>query len=784
MSEQAFRYLNKAVPRTEDYRLLTGYGRYVDDIEIAGALHVCFVRSPHAHARIVSVDTADAAAMPGVVTVVTGRELAQWTTPMRVAPPIEGLVPVEIATMPLDTVRFQGDLVACVVATDRYVAEDAAERVIVEFAPLPVVTDMWQALDAHAAQVDPMVPGNLVSHQTYSHGDPQAAKKRAFRVVEATFHQQRQTHVPIETRGCAALWDAGRDHLTFHVGTQVPHPLRTQLAQRLKLSESQVTVISPDVGGSFGQKIALYREELTVAALARHLKRPVRWREDRLENLTAAASSREDFCRTRAAVDEHGTLLALDLEMREDFGAYCFFPANYLARVVAMILSGPYRLQDYAFDVKVVLSHKCGNAPMRAPMSITSWVMDGTMDAIARELALDPVEVRRRNLLTSEELPYRTATGELLADITPSRTFEAVVTALEYRTFRERQQAARAAGRYLGLGLCNVVEPTTYGSGFYKAAGIPGSGHEASWIRIEPSGAVNASVGLGPSGQGYESAMANAVAEGLGIAPSSVRIHLGHTDIAPYGMGSRGARSGTAGGGALYLCALDARRKVLAIAAACLELPDDESLRLIDARIERRSGDEWTDAGLTLGDVARQAYMDPTSLPEGLTPGLEFHLTYDPPPMTYSNSAHACEIEVDVATGAIRIERYVIAEDCGTLLNPTVVEGQQHGAVAMGLSGALFEHMRYDETGQNVTGSLADYLIATSAELPNLEIIPLHTPSRATAAGIKGMAEGGVMGALGALTNALNDALAPFGVVADRHPLTPMLLRDLLRDKL
>jgi aerobic carbon-monoxide dehydrogenase large subunit len=457
MSEQAFRYLNKAVPRTEDYRLLTGYGRYLDDIEIAGALHVCFVRSPHAHARIVSVDTTGAVAMPGVVTVVTGRELAQWTTPMRVAPPIEGLVPVEIATMPIETVRFQGDLVACVVATDRYVAEDAAEQVIVEFAPLPVVTDMWQALDADAAQVDPMVPGNLVSHQTYSHGDQQSANRRAFRVIESTFHQQRQTHVPIETRGCAALWDAGRDHLTFHVGTQVPHPLRTQLAARLKLSESQVTVISPDVGGSFGQKIALYREELTVAALARHLKRPVRWREDRLENLTAAANSREDFCRTRAAVDEHGTLLALDLEMREDFGAYCFFPANYLARVVAMVLSGPYRLQDYAFDVKVVLSHKCGNAPMRAPMSITSWVMEGTMDAIARELALDPVEVRRRNLLTPEELPYRTATGELLTDITPSRTFEAVVTALEYRAFRERQQAARAAGRYLGLGLCNVV---------------------------------------------------------------------------------------------------------------------------------------------------------------------------------------------------------------------------------------------------------------------------------------------------------------------------------------
>jgi carbon-monoxide dehydrogenase large subunit len=278
--------------------------------------------------------------------------------------------------------------------------------------------------------------------------------------------------------------------------------------------------------------------------------------------------------------------------------------------------------------------------------------------------------------------------------------------------------------------------------------------------------------------------MANAVAEGLGVHPSSVRIHMGHTDVAPYGMGSRGARSGTAGGGALYLCALDARRKVLAIAAGWPDIPDAESLRLIDARIERLNGNEWIDTGLTLVDVARRAYLDPTALPQGLAPGLEFHLTYDPPPMTYSNSAHGCEVEVDVSTGAIRIARYVIAEDCGTLLNPTVVEGQQHGAVAMGLSGALFEHMRYDETGQNVTGSLADYLIATSTELPNLEIIPLHTPSRATAAGIKGMAEGGVMGALGALTNAVNDALAPFGVVADRHPLTPMLLRDLLRDKL
>jgi len=781
MSEP-FRYLNKPVHRTEDYRLLTGYGRFIDDIELPGALHACFVRSPHAHARIVSIDASAAREMPGVVAIVTGHELAQWTKPLRMAPPIEGVLPVEMESMPTQIVRFQGDPVACVVATDRYLAEDAAEQVFVDYDALPAVTDMWQAFEPGAPQVDPMVPGNRVSHQTYTHGDPEAVFASAHRVVEATFNQHRQTHVPIETRGCAAQWDPGREHMTFHVGSQAPHPLRTQLAARLGLPESQVSVISPDVGGAFGQKIALYREELAVAALARHLRRPVRWREDRLENLTAAAASREDCCRTRAAVDEHGTLLALALEMRQDFGAYCFFPANYLARVVAMVLSGPYRLAHYSYDVQIALTNKCGNAPMRAPMAITSWVMEGTLEAVARELGLDPADVRRRNMLCAEDLPYTTPTGEVIDDVTPAETFAGVLKAIGYEDFRARQREARAQGRYLGLGLCNVMEPTTYGSRFYKAAGIPGSGHEACWIRIEPTGIVNASVGLGPSGQGFETAMGNAVAEGLGVDPSCVRILLGHTDIAPYGMGTRGARSGTAGGGALYLCAQEARAKVLAIAASRLGVALD-AVRLVEGRVERREGDAWCDASLTLVDIARQAYLDPTSLPQGLTPGLEFHLTYDPPAMTYSNSAHACEIELDVATGAIQIVRYVIAEDCGTLLNPVVVEGQQHGAIAMGLSGALYEEVIYDDAGQITTGSLADYLVATAPELPNIEIIPMHTPNRSTAAGLKGMAEGGVMGALGAVTNALNDALAPWGVVVDRQPLTPMRVRELLRGK-
>lgn len=783
MIDGGFRSIGRHEPRREDARLLSGCGRYIDDIVVPGALHACFVRSPHAHARISAIDTAAALAMPGVVAVFTGRDIAPHTTRHRMAPPIEGLQPMESDTLPIDKVRFQGDPVACVIATDRYLAEDAAERVAVEYEVLPAVATMWRALESDAPRVDDALPSNLLSHQQASFGDVDAALRGAQRVIESTFSMHRQTHLPIETRGCIASWDVGRQHLLFQVGTQVPHPYRTTLAGRLRLSESQVTVASPDVGGGFGQKIALYREELTVAVAAMQLQRPVRWREDRMENLLASSQAREDHCRTRVAVDAQGRILALELEIVEDFGAYSFYPGNYLARVVAMIITGPYRIATYRYDVKVVLSNKVGNGPMRAPMAITSWLMDGTLDKVALELGLDPVEVRRINMLESRDYPHTMPTGEVLADITPRETMEAAVAAIGYEAFRQRQAQARERGEYLGLGLCTVVESTTYGSKFYKAAGIPGSGHEAAWVRIEPSGVVNASVGLGATGQGYETALSQAVAEGLGVPSSCVKIHLGHTDIAPYGMGSRGARGGTAGGGTLYLCAQDARRTVLAIAAHKLQLPQD-AVRMVDARVQRHAAGEWQDAGLTLADIARLAYLDPLALPPGMNPGLEFHKTYEPPPMTYSNSSHACIVRLDVATGALHIERYVAAEDCGTVLSPVVVEGQQHGAIAMGLSGTLMEHMAYDaETGQNLSGSLADYLVATAHELPRFELIPMHTPSRATPAGIKGMAEGGVMGSIAALMNAVNDALAPFGVHAERQPLTPAYLRSLLRDQ-
>ena len=768
------------MPRREDRRFLTGQGRYLDDRVFPGALHARFVRSPHAHARIVAIDAAAARAMPGVAAVVTGHDLAGWTTPLHMAPPIEGLHPMTMEPFPTSKVRFDGDLVACVVAATASQAEDAAEQVLVDYDALPAAVDVASALQAGAARVDDALDGNLVSHQSFTAGDPARRFANARCIVEARFHQHRQTHAPMETRGCCAVWDAGREHLTMHTGNQAPHPLRTQLALRLGLSESQVSVICPDIGGAFGQKIALLREELAVAALARALRRPVRWREGRGENLMAAGHAREQSARTRAAVDADGRVTALELSITEDFGAYCFYPANYMARVVAMVLTGPYRIADYAYEVRAVLTNKCGAGPMRAPMAITSWVMDGTLDAVARELGLDPVAVRRRNMLAAADLPYVMPTGEVLRDITPAATLDAALAAFDAPAFRLRQAADRARGVHRGMGVCSVVEPTTYGSAFYKAAGIAGSGHEAAWVKVAPSGAVDASVGLMGSGQGYETALAQAVAEGLGVMAEDVRMHMGHTDTAPYGMGSRGARGGTAGGSVLLLAGQALQRKVCAIAAARLGLNHGDDLRLRAGRVQRQVAGAWGDAGLGLPDIARIAYLDPLSLPPGMEPGLEAHRAYDPPGMTYSNAAHVCEAVVDVETGAVRIERYVVAEDCGQALNPAIVEGQQHGAIALGIGGVLREQVVYDAAGQNLTGSFADYAMSAAADLPGIEVVSVHTPAQATPTGSKGMSEGGVMGAVGAVTSAVNDALAPFGVVAERQPLTPAAIFGLL----
>lgn len=772
-------YVGQALPRLEDRRYLLGTARYLDDIRQSGLLHAAFVRSPYAHARIRAIDASAARELPGVHAIFTGADVTSRTAPLRIAPPIEGLQPTEMEGLPASRVRFVGDPVAIVVATNRYVAEDAAELVQVEYEPLPVVTTASEALGAQAPLVDEALSSNVVYQGAFSTDTRSfdAAFDAADEVVTAVFEQHRQTHLPLETRGCIAEWNRGDETLTMWCGSQTPHPLRTTLAARMRLPEGRVRVISPDVGGGFGQKIPLFREELSVCVASRLLNRPVKWIEDRRESLLASLQAREDRVEVCAAVQRDGTLLAVEARILTNLGAYCFFPADYMARVIGMMIPGPYRVQNYRYEITSVLSNTCPVGPFRAPMLVCSWVTEGTMDAVARRLELDPVAVRRRNLIRQEDLPYTSATGQRYEAITPCETLDRAVQSLDYDRFRIQQSAARSEGRLVGLGICTYLEPTVYGSAFYRAAGIAGSGHDVATLRIEPSGHVVVQIGVTTQGQGHPTTVAQVLADELGVRPEMVTVLSGDTQAAPYGMGTRGSRGGVVSAGASIGAATVLRDKLLRIAGALLEVAPTD-LELAEGRIHIRGAPE---RAIALADVARTAYLNPMALPPGEQPGLEVHFAYDPPPLTFANATHLCAVEIDAATAAISIRRYIVVEDCGTRLNPLIVEGQVHGGTALGIGGALLEHVVYDADGQNLTTSLMDYLPPTASDLPFFEVLDLPKPNPHTPLGAKGMSEGGTLGGAAAICNAVADALAPLGIVIDQQPLSTSRLLALLR---
>ena len=777
MTERPLSYVGAALSPRETRRLCLGRGSYIEDLSVPGLLHAAFVRSPHAHARLAGLDVDAARRAPGIAAVLTGAELARVTSPLRIAPAIEGLLPMEMPALPTDKVRFVGDPVACVIGDDRYRVEDACGLVGVEYEPLAPVIDPERAADSGLPRVDDTIPANRPYRGVFAHGDVEAALGRADRVVEVRFHQGRQTHAPLEPRGCLARWEPGDETLTFWHSTQIPHPIRSALASRLGLSESAVRVITPDVGGGFGQKIPLYREELVTAAAARLLSRPVRWIETRRENLTASLHAREDIVDLRAAVSADGTLLGIDARILADFGAYAYFPPNYMARVVGMMIPGAYRLRDYRYAIDAVLTNKCPSGPYRAPMLICAWVTEGTIDAVAHALALDPVEVRRRNMLAESDLPYTTATGLGYRSVYPRATLERALAKFGYVERRRAQAGARAAGRVTGIGVATYVEPNTYGSEFYKTAGIPGSGHDAAIVRVEPSGSVTAQIGVVSQGQGHLTTVAQALADAFTVPIEHVRVHAGDTAAAPYGMGTRGSRGGVVSAGAALGAAQSLKHKMLRIAAHVLEAPIGD-LEFAAGRVQVRGAPT---AGLTVAQIAQKAYLAPTQLPPGMEPGLEATHAFDPPALTFSSGTHVCEVEIDRETGRLTIARYAIVEDCGRLLNPRIVEGQLHGATAQGLAGALFEEVVYGADGQNQSATLLDYAMPTAAQLPAVEIEHLERPDPGTPLGMKGMAEGGVMGASAAIANAVADALAPFGVAAGRQPFSARRIAEALR---
>jgi carbon-monoxide dehydrogenase large subunit len=764
------RYAGARVHRLEDARLLTGHGTFVDDVVRPGMLHACFVRSPVARARIVGVDAGAALALPGVEAVFTAADLnpdvhESWYTSMGKAMPDPPKPPLAEGEA-----RFVGDPVALVVAVDRYVAEDAADLVELDLDPLPAVVDYTTARESeHLVHADH--PGNVASEIGGMPAEMMAPVfDEAPHVVAATIYQQAYAPVPMETRGIIAEWEAASGQMTVWNATQSPHEVRSFAARLLGLPEHRLRVIARDTGGGFGQKVIPLREDMCILLAARKVRGALKWIEDRRENLLSAGQSRHEHAAVRVAVDDDGALIAAEIDHVQDCGAYPLPSPLQAGAAVGVIFPGPYRLPKARFSYLGLHTNTVGRTAYRGPWQFESVARELVLDLAARKVGLDPIELRRRNLLRLDEMPYTNANGMAYSHVTPLETFEHAVGILDLEDFRRQQAAALAEGRYLGVGTCSYVEPTASAMGFY--------GTEGATIRIEPSGAVNVYVAGGSCGNSVETTVVQLVADALGVDIADVSTVQGDTAVTPFGAGTAGSRSGPMTAGAVAETASVLRERIVAIAAHKLEAAPAD-IELAGSRASVRG---TPSIGLSLGEIAAMAYFEPAALPEGVPPGLEASGRYKAGGMAvWANASHVCTCEVDPATGVVTLLRYIVSEDCGPMINPSVVEGQIAGGTVQGIGGVLYEHLAYDPDGNPLTSTFMDYLLPTIAEVPVIEYGHVETPSPSPG-GYKGVGEGGAIGSPPAIANAVADALAPLGVTVTRLPLTPPAIVELITE--
>jgi carbon-monoxide dehydrogenase large subunit len=767
------RYVSQRVKRREDPPLLMGRARFIGDLGLPGLLAVKFLRSPHAHARLGEIDLHHARTLPGVEAIVSGADLAATTRPIRAAMSGAGYQESGWPALAQGKVRFVGEPVVAVVASDQYRAEDALDAIHVTYDPLPAVADAETSMRSGAPRVHDELADNILFRSHFEHGAVEPALAAADIHLCETFRHARCTSSPMETRGVMAALDPVESVLTVWASSQTPHLLRSGLAETLGIPESRLRVLCPSVGGGFGPKMHLYPEDVVVAELARRLGRPVRWLEDRRENLLASAQARDHVSHVEAAARRDGTILAIKATLICDSGAYSVYPvtASLEPLTAAGVLPGPYRIPALAYETYAIATNKCPAGAYRGVgMALGTFVRERVVDMIARRAGLDPADVRRRNFYDTEDLPFTTASGLVIDSGDPAASLAEALAAGEYARLRAEPRRT-ASGRYRGVGLCAYTEFTGMGSGTFRRRGMMQvSGHDAATVRVEPTGEVRGFVSAASQGQGHATTLAQVLADEVGVDLAAVTIVQGDTERCPYGSGSFASRSMVASGGALVLAARRVREKIGKIAGHMLEA-SPEDLTIEGGTIAVRGAPRST---LSVADVARLAYRPAGgTLPQGVDPALEATQYYDPPPATFSNGTHVAVVEVDAATGQVQIVRHVIVEDCGRMVNPMIVEGQTHGAVVQGIGNALYEHVLYDEAGQPLTCSFMDYLIPGSTEAPPMDVLHMETPPGVSVSGFKGMAEGGTIGATAAVANAVADALAPLGIEVHDVPLTP-----------
>jgi carbon-monoxide dehydrogenase large subunit len=773
------RSVGARVLRREDPRLLTGAGAYVDDVDLPGMLHVAFVRSTEAHALLRRVDASAATDVPGVVAVVTASDLAGRVKPMRARIGTPGYRECDMPVLAGDRVRMAGEPIALVIAASRYAAEDGAEAVRVAYEPLPALVTIEQALAPGAPAIHDEVPGNLFNRFEVSTGDVDGAFEAADAVVELELRQQRYGAVALEGRAVVA--DARADgRLNVWLSSQTPHLVRTGLAQFLGLPETAIRVIAPDVGGGFGPKCVVYPEEVALAAASRLVGAPLKWTSDRPEDLLTTVQGREQVHRVRAAAAPDGRVVAVEVDIYASNGAYAPWPfaAGLDSGQASENVCGPYDIRAYRRRVHAVVTNKAPMGPYRGVGRVMACLtMERAMDALAARLDLDRLEIRRRNVV--RDFPYETAAGLVFESGDYVRSLELLEEAIDWRATAAEDERLREAGRYRGLGVACAVEHSAYGPRSLGSRNMEITpGYDTAALRVEPDGRMRLALGLHNHGQGHETTMAQIAADELGVDPSVVDVVYGDTDVVPYGNGTWASRSTVYCGGATVLAARDVRDKALAIGAEILEASASD-LEIADGGIfVRGSGGPR----VSLADVARRANHEPHLLPPGIEPGLESTRRYTAPdPGSFSSAVHAAHVEVDAETGDVRILRYVVVEDCGTVVNPMIVDGQVHGGVAQGIGGALYEHLVYDASGQLLTTSLMDYLLPGATETPVIDVVHLESPSPHTPGGWKGMGEGGSINAPAAIVSAVNDALRSLGIVANGTPLSPDWLAGEIR---
>lgn len=753
----AARFVGTRVPRKEDRRLLTGRGTYVDDVVLPGMTHCAFVRSPIARGRIVAIDLEVARVMPGVHAVYTAADLARYPAALTGLYGSHTSAQTSIRPLAEQDVRYVGDPVAIVIADTRYQAEDAAALVEVEYdMETPVVT----IEDAAAgAPVHPGLESNLVEHLS-SAPDPEidALFESAAHVVTGRIVHQRQAHAPMETRGIVAARQ-GTGEMLIHASCQSPHMVARYMDLTFNLPDIHFRVISKDVGGAFGLKVQPWREEVAVVAAALLLGKPVKWIEDRLENLTASNQAREQECAMRLAFDADARLIAMDVDFRWNVGAYTHgADANGLGM---MMMPGPYKVPHYRFSAKAYYSNTVGLAAYRGPWMIESLARETMLEKAARQISIDPVELRRRNLLTAADQPFTMHSGVVIDRTTAMETMEQVARHVDIAAFRREQAEARAKGRYLGLGVAVYVEPTTMAFG-----GVLSS--DVADIRIEVTGKVTATVSTHSQGHGTQTTMAQLVADELGVDIADVTVVEDDSSRGGFGPGAGGSRQAVSGGGATIRATRLLAAKVKAIAAHLFNA-NPESISIEGGKVHVAGAAEMTSS---IREIAEIAYYATERLPPDMEPGLEERHRYRPPPIVFSNAAHASVVEVDVETGKVEILRWIASEDCGPLINPAVVEGQIAGGVVQGIGGVIYEQISYDSAGNPTAVTFKDYLLPTIHDVPEIEYLHIETPSYSEG-GFKGVGEGGAIIGPPTIVNAIADALAPFNADCMKLPLSP-----------